>query len=82
MPEYDDSNIPITCGECEEVFEGVSPVEEHLRTAHAYAPEDATNYARTWADDAYDEIDAHNAWRTEEYRRTGYDPDKEPDRDD
>jgi hypothetical protein len=82
MPGFDDSNIPVTCAECEEVLEGVPALAGHLQTVHAYTPEDAANYARSWADDAYNEQDAHDIWRTQEYRRTGLDPEAEPESDD
>lgn len=75
MAEYTDNNVPITCAECGEKLEGVPETVQHILAAHLnYSPQEATEYAHVWADSSYEEIDAYNAWRTEEYRRTGTDP--------
>jgi hypothetical protein len=80
--EYIDANIPMNCGECDLLVEGVPAMEQHIREAHpTYTPQQVVDFVRDWADNAYEQIDAHNIWRTEEYRRTGVDPD-EADRDD
>ena len=83
MAEYTDADIPIKCSECDLLEEGISAMEQHVLKSHPqYTPAEVTDYVRSWADSVYEEIDAHNAWRTEEFRRTGFDPDDEADRDD
>lgn len=82
MTEYSDADVPMKCAECDLPIEGVPAMEQHVKEAHPqYTPEEIKNYVRDWADATYEEIDAYNMWRTEEYRRTGYDP-EEADRDD
>ncbi len=81
--EYTDENVPLNCAECDAVAEGIPQMVQHILDTHPnYTPEEAAEYARIWADSAYEDIEAHNMWRTEEYRRTGVDPDDLPsDRD-
>ena len=80
--EYEDSNVPMNCGECDLLIEGVPAMEQHIRETHPnYSPIEVVEHARAWADSAYEEIDAHNLWRTQEYRRSGVDP-EDIDRDD
>jgi hypothetical protein len=77
MSEYNDDNIPMKCGECDLLEEGIPAMEQHVFDTHPqYTPEEAKEYVRAWADASYDEIDAYNMWRAEEYRRTGHDPEE------
>ncbi len=72
MIEFTDANVPINCTECNLLIEGIEPMLQHVLSTHPeYSPQEAQEYVRIWADSAYDEIDAQNAWRTEESRRTG-----------
>lgn len=83
MAEYTDQNIPINCAECDHLEEGIPAMEQHVLAAHPnYAPAEVPGFVRSWADSAYDSIDADNAWRAEEYRRTGSDPYSDPGRND
>lgn len=76
MVEYTDDNVPITCAECDVRLEGVPEMVQHILASHPnYSPQEAAEYAHVWADSSYEEIDAQDTWRTEEYRRTGVDPD-------
>jgi len=78
MTEYTDADIPINCSECDVLEEGIPAMEQHVLATHPqYSPTEVTDYVRSWADSVYEDIDAHNAWRAEEYRRTGHDPEKE-----
>ncbi len=78
--EYDDSNVPIHCGECDQLEEGVAAMADHVLESHTdYTPEQVEYYVRQWADDAYEQIEAENIWRAQEYRRTGHDPMREWD---
>jgi hypothetical protein len=73
--EYTDDNVPITCVECDVKLEGVPETVQHILTTHPnYSPQEAAEYAHAWADSSYEAIDAHNLWRTQEYNRTGVDP--------
>lgn len=75
MAEYTDLDVPITCAECDVLIEGIPGMEEHVRTKHPqYSPKEIPEFVRNWADSVYDAIDAENAWRAEEFRRTGHDP--------
>lgn len=76
MSEYTDKDVPIECAECSELVEGVLPMVEHLLSNHSkdYTPEEAANFARVWADDTYEEIDAANAYRADYFRKHGEDP--------
>lgn len=79
--EFDDKNIPIDCPECNVKLEGIPATEQHALT-HGYTPQEAKFFARLWADSTLDGIDAENAMRAEEFRRTGVDPYNPPsDRD-
>jgi len=80
--EYTDADVPMKCGECDVLIEGIPDMVQHVIATHSnYTPEEAEQYVRAWADATYDEIEAYNMWRTEEYRRTGHDP-EDVDRDD
>lgn len=68
--EYTDANLPINCSECDELVEGVDQMVQHIIAMHPnYTPAEAADYARSWADSVYEDIDAHNMWLAEEYRR-------------
>ena len=74
MAEFDDNNIPIECGECSVSVEGLSSMVDHILATHPnYDRFEAQEYARAWADSAYDQIDAENIERAEFFRRHGYD---------
>jgi len=80
--EYTEENVPVTCPECETKLEGIPVTEQHILESHGYTPQEAKFFARLWADSASEENEAHDVWRTEEYRRTGVDPENPPsDRD-
>ena len=80
--ELNDRDVPINCANCNILEEGIPAMEKHVAEFHSDdypTPADVTAYVRLWADSAYEEIDAHNAWRAEEFRRTGRDPEAEED---
>jgi hypothetical protein len=81
--ELNDMNVPINCAECNVVEEGIPAMIMHIKTAHPdYTPEQAVEYAKIWAEDAYESIEAIDTMRAEEFRRTGIDPyDLPSDRD-
>ena len=82
MAEYTDADVPMRCGECNLLEEGIGPMVAHVLAVHPqYTPEEAQATVQLWAEDTYEEIDAYNMWRAEEFRRTGYDP-EDADRDD
>lgn len=82
MAEYTDADVPMKCAECDLLVEGITAMEQHVMEAHPnYNPQEVKEYVRAWADSTYEEIEAYNMWRTEEFRRTGYDL-EEADRDD
>jgi len=68
--EYTDANIPINCSECDQLEEGIPAMEQHILDTHPqYKPEEIANYVRDWADSVYEQIEAHNMWLAEEYRK-------------
>jgi len=68
--EYTDENVPVNCAECDELLEGVPQITQHILAAHPnYTPQEAAEYARIWADGAYENIDLENMRLAEEYRR-------------
>jgi hypothetical protein len=68
--EYTDENVPIRCGECDKAVDGIRGMVEHVIAAHpGYSPSDAADFARDWADSAYEDIDLENMRLNEEYRR-------------
>jgi hypothetical protein len=75
MSEYSDQDVPIECAECSELVEGVLPIVEHILSVHTnYTPEEAANFARVWADDAYEQIELENIERADYFRRYREDP--------
>lgn len=66
----------ITCGECEFGDENPEVIVKHILDAHPnYTPEDAAHYATQWQEDAFEQDELDQIARTQEYRRTGIDPD-------
>lgn len=55
---YDDSTIPIECGECNVQVEGVASMASHLIDFHpSYSLPEVTATARLWADYAYEKAE-------------------------
>lgn len=70
MAEYIDANVPMKCGECDLLVEGIPAMIQHVLTTHpSYTPEQAAEYVQGWAESAYEDIDLQNMRLTEEYRR-------------
>jgi hypothetical protein len=68
--ELTDENVPMNCGECDLLVEGIPQMIEHILDAHPnYSIDDAADFARNWADDSYESIELENIRLTEEYRR-------------
>ena len=50
-----DMTIEIECSECDEIITGVDAMVVHILDKHpTYSAIEAANYARIWADDAYE----------------------------
>jgi hypothetical protein len=82
--EYSDKDVPIECAECSELVEGVLPMVEHILSVHgtSYIPEEAANFARVWADDAYERMELEDIERGEYFKSHGEDPfEPESDKD-
>lgn len=57
MMKYTDENIPVSCGECDQIFEGVNNIRLHIVEDHPmYSIKEVILYSRVWADDAYDDM--------------------------
>lgn len=55
---YTDKNIPIVCGECSEVTDGVQNMFGHILEVHPqYNQHEADVFALNWAEAAYDRAD-------------------------
>jgi hypothetical protein len=77
--------ISFKCGECDDfITENHDLMVKHVLDMHPhYTPEEADNFATIWEEDARDEFEAEQVYRTQEYERTGIDPmDIPSDRDD
>lgn len=65
----------ITCGECEFGDENPELLIKHILDSHPnYTAEDAAHFAAQWQEDAFEQEELDQIARTEEYRRTGIDP--------
>lgn len=53
--EMTDATIEIECAECSAIIVGIEAIRRHILEWHpTYNIEEAKEYARLWADDAYD----------------------------
>ena len=67
--------IYIECGECQFGCYTHEEMVKHIVDSHSgYSLPEAEEYASKWEEDAIEQEEAHNAWRAEEFRRTGHDP--------
>lgn len=64
--KYTDSSIPLTCGECEALVEGLMDMTCHLIDDHNYTPDEAMEHAQLWANAMYDE---EEEWNRQEAKR-------------
>jgi len=75
-------SIYAVCGECDFGSENHNDLVNHVLTVHTnYTLEEAESYVTAWEESAWEELEAHNAYRTDFYKTHGVDPDK-MDRDD
>jgi len=62
--EMTDKNVTIVCPECigTHIEEGIEDMVQHVMNVHAhiYSYEEAADYVRRWAEDAYDQFDDWN----------------------
>ena len=73
LMNYTNETIPIECGECIPTHfeEGLVNMMKHLATTHEnYTPQEVSEYATRWMDDAWDKLDEAN-WKqlTEQQRK-------------
>lgn len=73
MPDLND--LYYECSECSESFEGIKEMANHILETHPeYTEIEAEQAALVWAENALEQIEIEDAWKAEEYRRTGQDP--------
>lgn len=70
MSQYTDKNIPITCCECpDHIEEGVIEMQIHIALTHPeYTNDEVIQYAKKWAEAAY-QADEEREMRQTEYAR-------------
>lgn len=56
--EYDDTNIPMNCPECNFLEEGIDKMFSHVIDFHPnYSPEEAVQFVHRWAEKSYEAIE-------------------------
>jgi hypothetical protein len=73
--DFNDNDIPLQCMDCDQLEDGIPAMTNHILENHPiYSKDEVDLLVRNMADEAYDLNDAENIWRSEEYRRNGFDP--------